>query len=319
MSNSADLVLEGGGVRGIGLVGAISELSKQGYAFNRVAGASAGAIVGSLVAAGCPPDKMVEVMKSLDYTKFRDPTLMSRLGLPGKITSLLIENGLYKGDYLTNWMTEQLASCGVTTFGDLKLDDSSAAHLPKEKAYKLVVVVADLTQSKLVYLPWDYHKYGLDPDKQTVASAIRASIAIPFFYKPARLGKSSLVDGGLLSNFPIEVFDAPEGTKPRWPTFGVKLSSREKSNLMPRNISGPFSLASALYATAINGHDQRHLDNPETLARTMFVDSLDIKAADFDITPAKQALLFSNGQHAAQKFIANWDFTDFKEQFSAKK
>ena len=47
----ADLVLEGGGVKGIALVGAISVLEERGYEFRRVAGTSAGAIVGSLVAA----------------------------------------------------------------------------------------------------------------------------------------------------------------------------------------------------------------------------------------------------------------------------
>jgi NTE family protein len=47
----ADLVLEGGGVKGIGLVGAYSALTDAGYAFHRIAGTSAGAIVGALIAA----------------------------------------------------------------------------------------------------------------------------------------------------------------------------------------------------------------------------------------------------------------------------
>jgi predicted acylesterase/phospholipase RssA len=47
----ADLVLEGGGVNGIALVRVISVLEQRGYRFRRVAGTSAGAIVGSLVAA----------------------------------------------------------------------------------------------------------------------------------------------------------------------------------------------------------------------------------------------------------------------------
>ena len=64
----ADLVLEGGGVKGIALVGAISVLAKKGYEFHRVAGTSAGAIVGALVAAGMPPSKMTEVMKATDYS-----------------------------------------------------------------------------------------------------------------------------------------------------------------------------------------------------------------------------------------------------------
>ena len=47
----ADLVCEGGGVRGIGLVGAIHALASAGYGFPRVAGSSAGAIVASMIAA----------------------------------------------------------------------------------------------------------------------------------------------------------------------------------------------------------------------------------------------------------------------------
>jgi NTE family protein len=49
----ADSVLEGGGVKAIALVGAISILEERGYQLRRVAGTSAGAIVGSLVAANC--------------------------------------------------------------------------------------------------------------------------------------------------------------------------------------------------------------------------------------------------------------------------
>lgn len=47
----ADLVCEGGGVRGIGLVGAVDVLAGTGYRFPRVAGSSAGAIVAAFVAA----------------------------------------------------------------------------------------------------------------------------------------------------------------------------------------------------------------------------------------------------------------------------
>ena len=47
----ADLVLEGGGVKGIALVGAVTALDEAGYSFPRVAGSSAGAVVAALVAA----------------------------------------------------------------------------------------------------------------------------------------------------------------------------------------------------------------------------------------------------------------------------
>lgn len=60
---SADLVLEGGGVKGIGHVGAITALVEKGYTFKRVAGTSAGAIVASLVAAGMTPPAMQAEMQ----------------------------------------------------------------------------------------------------------------------------------------------------------------------------------------------------------------------------------------------------------------
>ena len=68
----ADLVLEGGGVKGIALVGAVSVLQEAGYTFPRVAGTSAGSIVGALVASGMPAEQMLEVMRTTDYAKFKD-------------------------------------------------------------------------------------------------------------------------------------------------------------------------------------------------------------------------------------------------------
>ena len=53
----ADLVLEGGGVKGTGLVGAITALisASEPYTFHRVAGTSAGAIVASMLGPATPP------------------------------------------------------------------------------------------------------------------------------------------------------------------------------------------------------------------------------------------------------------------------
>jgi len=95
-----DLVLEGGGVKGIGLVGAITTLASHGYTFPRVAGTSAGAIVGSLVAACVARGKDVallgDIMKKVDYKKFQDETPLDHLGLLGEGAELLLGRGIYK-------------------------------------------------------------------------------------------------------------------------------------------------------------------------------------------------------------------------------
>src|SRR5262245_8831562 len=73
-AHSLDLVLEGGGVKGIGLVGAVLTLSDAGYGFPRVAGTSAGAITAALIAAlqraGRPLTQLRDFVDSVDYAKF---------------------------------------------------------------------------------------------------------------------------------------------------------------------------------------------------------------------------------------------------------
>ena len=69
---NADLVLEGGGVKGIALVGAYSVIEELGYTVKRVAGTSAGSIVGALLAAGMTAEELVAQMRALDYSKFED-------------------------------------------------------------------------------------------------------------------------------------------------------------------------------------------------------------------------------------------------------
>lgn len=304
-----DLVLEGGGVKGLGLVGSFTEIIKAGYGVRRVAGTSAGAIVGSLIAAGMTPDVMTATMEEVDYSKFRDEGLIDRLGIPGKSLSLLFEQGVYEGNYLRAWLTEQLERLGVRTFADLKITEPWAKDIPPSQRYKLVVVASDISGGRLARLPWDYERYGLDPDKQLVADAVRASMSIPFFYEPVKLGGHTLVDGGLLSNFPIDLFD----TTPEWATFGIKLSAKPDANMLANSTSNTYDFAKALLATMINAHDQMHVDDPCTEARTIFVDTFKIKATDFDITPEDQAKLFESGQHAAQKFLKAWDFENWQK------
>src|SRR5690606_2979123 len=98
-----DVVLEGGGVKGIALVGALAVLEEAGFSVNRVAGTSAGAIVGELAAARMPTSKMVEVMQELDYRRFQDAKGLSRFGAPGQLLSLLLDQGIYAGDYARGW------------------------------------------------------------------------------------------------------------------------------------------------------------------------------------------------------------------------
>ncbi len=317
MEQFCDLVMEGGGVKGIALVGAVDALRDAGYRFKRVAGTSAGAIVGSLVAAGMPGDELATLMRQVDYRKFQDESLVDRLPL-GKAMSLLAEGGVYEGDYLQNWLGEQLAQCGVRTFDDLSYDDPGL-ELTASQRFRLVVMVSDVSHGRLSRLPWDYQTYyARDPGHQMVADAVRASMSIPFFYEPVRITgsdrkESVLVDGGMLSNFPIDVFDRGNGA-PRWPTFGLKLSARPGSQRVRFAVRDTLSMTRAMIGTMASSHDQMHIDEPSVIDRTIFIDTFGVSSTDFNLDRATAENLYRNGRDATAKFLDAWDWDAYKSR-----
>jgi len=309
-----DLVLEGGGVKGIGLVGAVLTLSDKGYVFPRVAGTSAGAIVASLVAAhqvaGKPLSNLETIMRSVDYSKFQDEgALERRLGTPGEVAELLLHMGIAKGDYLVQWLGNTLADLGVHTFADLAISDSDdrGTGLPPEQRFRLVVHTSDISRGALVRLPWDYGRYGQDPAAVRVVDAVRASMSIPFFFRPVSFktptGKVTWVDGGMLSNFPITVFDRTDGKPGRWPTWGVKLSARPAAIQVDRPADNDFELATSCLQTLMAGWDRYHLDDEKVTSRTIFVDTGSVSSINFAITNAEQAQLYASGQTAAAGYL----------------
>jgi NTE family protein len=315
----ADLVLEGGGVKGIALVGAVSVLQEAGYTFPRVAGTSAGAIVGALVASGMPAEQMLAVMRATDYSKFQDGTILDRLGPLGQGVSLLFQNGIYEGNYLKDYLRDLLPD-QMETFAGLRLPDDPDSDLDPSQRFRLVVMASDVSLHKLVRLPWDYHAfYDRDPNTESVIDAVRASMSIPFFFEPAHIDyridgnrrRSVVVDGGMLSNFPVQIFDRTDGRPARWPTFGIKLSSRPDDHPKPSPIHGPLSLTFGMLATLLGWNDRCHIDDPAICDRTIFVDTFGISAVSFDLSAADQDRLYQSGRTAAEKFLAGWDFTTY--------
>jgi NTE family protein len=322
-----DVVLEGGGVKGIALVGALSVLMDSGYAIQRVAGTSAGAIVGALVAAGKSAKEMRTIMEATEYSRFQDESWLDKLP-GGKILSLLVDDGIYEGEYLRTWLDEVLGD--VDTFSDVALPPDPESTMEPDERYRLVVNVSDVSLGRLVRFPWDYQRiYGLDAGEQTIVDAVRASMSIPFFFEPAKLEyerveddqatavRSVLVDGGMLSNFPVDIFDRSDGQPPRWPTFGIKLSSKPGAlcDSFPKDVESPVELMLAMIGTMTSFRDAMYIDQPDIQARTIFVDTFGVKATDFDLDEATANSLYESGVTAATKFLDTWNFDQYKATY----
>ncbi|BBX69756.1 patatin-like phospholipase family protein [Mycolicibacterium psychrotolerans] len=326
----ADLVLSGGGVKGIALVGAVSALVDAGYVPQRISGTSAGALVGAVLAGAAQRGDLTsrqleDLALRIDYRAFLDPGPIERVPVLGPAWGVLSGGGIYRGEALRRWVAEQLAGFGVTTFADLAIDDP---QLPPEQRYRLVVTVADVTRGELVRLPWDYERvYGLDPDEQNVADAVRASTAIPFFFHPETLTSadgttSTLVDGGLLSNFPIDSLDRTDGAKPRWPTFGVTLlptlpaeSDQVIPALRPLHLLGSPTLLEQVLTTILVGRDQAYLNQPWVSVRTIRIDTREVGVLDFGLTVAEKRTLYLKGLRAGEDFLTTWDWADYVDRY----
>jgi NTE family protein len=320
--------MEGGGVKGIALAGALEVLEERGYRAHRVAGSSAGAIAGALAASGIPARTMVEILRETDYRRFEDGPWWTRT-LPGKALAILLRNGIHRGDYLTEWLEEQLAAHadagGSGTFGDLALDDSEVdVEQTDPRRYRLVVTASDLSAGRLRLLPRDASEYDIDPARLRIAEAVRVSSSIPLFFRPVRWkipggGTAVLVDGGMLSNFPVSVFDRPGGEPPRWPTFGIKLSARPEADFGQRNrIRGPFSFGKAVVDTVTGFYDRMHIDAQHAVERTIFIDTAAVRPTQFDLSDEERELLYRKGRKAATEFLDGdesgqepWDFARY--------
>jgi NTE family protein len=310
-----DLVLEGGGVKGLGTAGAVMGLLDAGWTFQRVAGTSVGALAAAFAAAGTDATGFRDILGRLDLRKIPDRRLP--LPLVSEGLSLATRRGAYAGDWIHAWLQRELEGLGVATFADLRREDpgDDPALSGPEHRYRLVVMATDVTAGRLLRLPWDYPLLGLDPDEQLVADAVRMSLSIPFYFAPCTLRNSgtgeeaTIVDGGVLSNFAIEIFDRTDGREPRWPTFGVRLLPDLPAglgDLVPFYGVPMFPavrLLEQVVATALVGHDQTHLDRPGVRERTMTIDTKGTAITEFGIGPVERADLIARGQEAAREFL----------------
>ena len=98
-------------------------------------------------------------------------------------------------------------------------------------------------------------------------------------------GEILCADGGMLSNYPIDIFDRDDGEMARWPTLGVKLSAKQPiADGKWDPDSNTLELGVSLISTMENAHDQMHIDDPFFASRTIFVDTTGYKATDFHLT-----------------------------------
>lgn len=302
---NADAVFEGGGMRAIGIVGALRYLELRGYNWGNVAGTSAGAVVATLIAAGYSAKEIKKMIISTDFKKFLCRNRFEKVPILGKAIGIIKDKGIYSGEYIERWVNEKLRVKGIKKFKDVSVNGKS----------RLKIVASDITNEKSVVLPDDLSKYGLNPMNFNIARAVRMSIGIPFYFKPVILkskGKTSyIVDGGITCNFPISIFDV-DGI-PKRPTIGFKFKVDKLSNSARGKID-PMSFLFDIADTMTRSRENE-IEEEKNKSRTIFIPTNGVESTDFNVDRKESLKLYRMGYRSAKSFLNTWDFKNYIEKY----
>lgn len=290
-----DGVFSGGGVKGYALIGAYQQLEKKGIIFSRLAGTSAGSIIASLSIAGYTGSEMEDLFLDLKPNDFLDERVPANIPFM-KWLLLYWKLGLYKGDALEKWIEEKLIAKGIRTFSDIP-------------AMSLRIIASDITNSRIVILPDDLSKYHIDERHFPISKAVRMSCGIPYIFEPVNITKKKsptyMVDGGVLSNFPMWLFDQDNVKKLR-PVLGIKLSG-DNEMVLTRNVNNPIALFTALFDTMRVAHDNRYVSRKHE-KNIIFVPLKDMSGFDFDVSLERKQELIQLGSTSAERFLKKWTY-----------
>ena len=327
-----NLILKGGGIRGIAYGGALQELESRGVlaGIRRVGGTSAGAIQAALLAVGYSAQEIIEVVNATPIQRLNDGQFI----FVGGTRRLLKQYGWYRGDELSRYLSELVGR--KTQRPDLTLDELHALALAEPGRFRdLYTTGTNLTQQRS-----QVFSYETDPTLR-VADAVRISMSIPLYFRAVLLDAQNhviitsptpgqpvqvLVDGGLLANYPIDLFDKPRYLPAARPaptpdargnvfnpeTLGLRLDRAEqiafdttatgRQQLAPYPITDFPSYLGALYTVAL---ENLNPTQPADWPRTISINTLGFSPRIKRISAAQKQQLMDSGRAGVQAFFAS--------------
>ena len=322
-----NLVFEGGGVKGIAYVGAMKVFEKEKILknINRVGGTSAGSINAVLFAAGFSNQQTLNILNKLDFNDFKDDSW----GALRDMKRLKNEYGWYRGDFFKDWIGDLLkkkTGSSNITFKALQ------AHTGKD----LYVYASNLsTNFGEVYSPEH-------TPRMRVVDAVRRSMSIPLFFSAVRDDRKDVfVDGGVINNYPVKLFDREKYLEdinlkriPKYyeeenkilsvkspksspyiynkETLGFRLDSTKEIGVFrdgqePQNteIDNLLDYTMQLIKTVLAVQDSQHLHDDDW-HRTVYIDTLGVGTTDFDLSDSRKKELVASGKKSAENYLKWW-------------
>lgn len=325
--NFKNYVFEGGGVKGLAYVGALKVLEEKGIhnQITRVGGASAGAICALLVALNYSSDEMRDILWKMNFKEFMDGSW----GIFGNLVRLVNHYGFFKGDFFENWIKDIIKSktgSESTTFKELK------EHVEfKEVAFIGTNLSTHFSETFSAKTTPDMKLY----------KALRITMSIPLFFESIKMNHDNIyVDGGLLMNYPIKLFDRMHYVENNFKekeyynkgnekqdlnsypedrfvynteTLGFRLDSKyeidifkDKTPPKVSKINNFIDYAWNILESFTEAQQNAHL-HTDDWHRTIYIDSIGIKTTDFSLTDVEKENLEKSGEDYTRKYFEWYD------------
>ena len=325
-----NLVFQGGGVKAYVYHGVLTVLEENGILpqIKRVAGASAGAIQAALLSFRLNAAETIELYQTVDYSRITDLDASRDLGLDpdrpfeaqlGRIWGnldaverLIKRFGIYPNRYLLEWLQDTIAiyceGNGRATFSDFRALGFRDLH----------IVVVNATRHRAEIFNADR------TPEVSVADAVLMSGSIPFFFEAIKFDGKTIgqgdyyVDGGLLSNYPLTIFDHPKYQKDsrhftygvNWETLGCRLYTPPDCDQRNVPITNIINFAQNVVETIGEMQnvaiEQRTVDQ----LRSILLSNCCVATTDFQINPdpsdPKYVEMVTTGEDAAREYLQNY-------------
>ncbi|WP_439883187.1 patatin-like phospholipase family protein [Pontibacter sp. MBLB2868] len=238
------VVLSGGGAKGIAHIGVLKALEDNNIPIDYIIGTSMGGVVGGLYAAGYSPSEIEYLFNTDEFQDWARGRMEEKytynFAEPDPTPSLLNLN-LSLDSTLQMHLNSNLVNGASLNFAYAQLLAQPAAKA-KYDFDKLMIpfrsLASDIYTQQQVIL-----KNG------QLSDAVRATMTVPLVFRPIRINRRLLYDGGLYNNFPVNV---------------------AKSEFKPDIIIG-VNVSSKIYNEYPYGHDD--FDLPQTLLYAMMSNS----------------------------------------------
>lgn len=324
-SQYKNLVFEGGGTRGIAYAGAIKVLEEKNVIaqVQQVAGTSAGSIAALLIALNYSAGEIDSIMRNVNINKFND----GKGGIFGKVKRMSKDFGVYKGDKLEDWLATLVI--GKTQNENLTFLQLHQLTQNNKNFKDLFCTGTNVSQQRL-----DVFSYQHTPN-MPVKTAVHISCSIPFYFEPVivdsnyhlilepQKGKNYTyyVDGGMISNYPINMFDtclvADENpltcsqVKFNAQTLGLKLERAEqiknfKNNntaIAAFNIDNFKKYSFALSNLMMETLNRRYPNLENEQGRTIYINQGNMKVKIKQLSNEEMNSMFNNGAEAVKNFF----------------